>query len=80
MDIILYIAFGVLNIGLLYLATNLYRKETGFDLFPGRINGDKYEMFMCILSYFLCGPLGTFVLILFSTFLFAMWAKYYRKK
>lgn len=80
MDIILYFAFGVLNICLLYLITNLYRRETGFDVFPGRINGDRYEMVVCILSYILCGPIGTLILILFGAFLFAIWAKYFRKK
>jgi hypothetical protein len=80
MDILLYFAFGVLNIGLILLFTNLYRKWTAIDLFPGRSVGNTYEMIMCNIAYFLCGPFGTAVCIFLGLVLFIMWKNYYRKK
>lgn len=80
MDIILYFAFGLLNICLFVLVTNIYRKKTGIDLFPGRLSNDKLEMTICILSYFICGPFGTIIIGVLGVGLLAMWLKYYRKK
>lgn len=80
MDILLYFTFGVLNIGLLYLITNIYRDITGIDLFPGRSNGDKVDMILSILAYIFCGAFGTVVIFMLGIFLFIMWWEYYRKK
>jgi hypothetical protein len=76
MDIILYFAFGVLNICLLYLFIILYKRNTGIDL----ENKDKVDMGLNIIACFLIGPFGTMILILFGLSLYAMWRKYYRKK
>jgi hypothetical protein len=80
MDILLYFAFGVLNVGLLYLITNIYRDITGIDLFPGRSSGDKSDMILSILAYIFCGAFGTVVIFMLGIFLFIMWWEYYRKK
>ena len=80
MVIILYFALGVLNIGLLYLITNIYRRKTGIDLFPGRASGDKTDMILNIVAYGISGYFGTVVLLLFGIFLFEIWVKFYRKK
>ena len=80
MDILLYFAFGVLNIGLIYLITGIYRRWTGIDFFPGRSDGNKVEMVIDLLAYFFCGPFGTALLVLLGIFLFIMWIEYYRKK
>lgn len=76
MDIILYFAFGVLNICLLYLFIILYKRNTGIDL----DSKDKVDMGLNIIACFLIGPFGTMILILLGLFLYAMWRKYYRKK
>lgn len=80
MDILLYFAFGALNIGLIYLISNIYIKRIDIDLFPGRGIGDKMEMVTSLVAYFLGGPFGTIVLIVLWIFLYIMWIKYYRKK
>lgn len=80
MDILLYFAFGALNIGLIYLISNIYMKRMDIDLFPGRSFGDKMEMITSLLAYFLGGPFGTIVLIVLWIFLYIMWIKYYKKK
>lgn len=80
MDILLYFAFGVLNVGLILLFSNLYRRWTAIDLFPGRSVGNTYEMITCSIAYLLCGPFGTAVCIVLGLVLFIMWKNYYRKK
>ena len=80
MDILLYFAFGALNIGLIYLISSIYMKRIDIDLFPGRGIGDKMEMVTSLVAYFLGGPFGTIVLILLWIFLYIMWIKYYKKK
>ena len=80
MDIILYFAFGALNIVLLYLITNIYKRKTGIDLFPGKISNDKLETVLNLLAYFICGPFGTVLVFMLGIFLTVMWFKYYRKK
>lgn len=80
MDIILYFAFSLLNIGLFILITNIYRDKTGIDLFPGRSVNDKLEMFICVLSYLICGPFGTIIIGVLGIGLLAIWLKCYRKK
>ena len=80
MGVILYFAFGLLNIGLLYLFTNLHLCKTGVDLFPGRVNDDKVETILCLLSYIISGPLGTVIVLMFGVILLMIWIKYYRKK
>lgn len=79
MDILLYLAFGVLNIGLILLFSNLYRRWTAIDLFPGRSAGNIYEMVTCGIAYLLCGPFGTAVCIFLGLVLFIMWKNYYKK-
>jgi high-affinity nickel permease len=80
MGLILYFAFGALNICLLYIVFNWYRRETGLDLFPGRENEDRMETITSIIGYFISGPFGTILIILFAVFLYNLWTKYYRKK
>ena len=80
MELILYFAFGLLNICLLYIIFNWYRRETGLDLFPGRENKDRMEIISSIIGYFISGPFGTIMIILFTIFLYNLWAKYYKKK
>ena len=80
MEGLLYFAFGALNIGLLYLFTYLYKRETEFDIFPGRRYGDKMEMITSIVGYFFGGPFGTALLIILGIFLYIMWYEYYRNK
>jgi high-affinity nickel permease len=80
MGLILYFAFGALNICLLYTIFNWYRRETGLDLFPGRENEDRVDIITSIIGYFISGPFGTIMIILFAIFLYNLWTKYYRKK
>ena len=79
MEGLLYFAFGALSVGLLFLLTNIYRRETGVDLFPGRRDGNTIDMFLNIIAYILCGPFGTIVIVLLGVVLFYVWKKYYRK-
>lgn len=80
MDMLLYFAIGALNIGLLYIISNWYKRESGIDLFPGRANKDRLDTIINIICYFVSGPFGTVVLVLFGVFLLNLWRKYYRKK
>ena len=80
MSVIFYFAFGLLNIGLLFLLTNIYRRKTGMDLFPGRIYDDKLEMILYIISYVICGPFGTAILCIIGLILFWIWIKNYKNK
>ena len=80
MDIILYFTLGAINIVLLYLFTSIYKHKTGIDLFPGRINDDKVETILCLVSYIISGPLGTVIVLTLGISLLIMWIKYYRKK
>ena len=80
MDILLYFAFGALNIGLFFIIFNLYKRETGIDLFPGRAHGDNVDAFINIIAYFVCGYFGTAILTIVGVFLFLIWINYYRKK
>ena len=76
MYIVLYFAFGLLNIFLLYLFIISYKQNTGIDL----DKEDKIDMSMNMLSCFISGPFGTMVIILFGLFLYSIWRKHYRKK
>ena len=80
MDMLLYFAFGALNIGLLYIISNWYKRVSGIDLFPGRENKDRVDSIINIICYFISGPFGTVVLVLLGMFLLNLWRKYYRKK
>jgi hypothetical protein len=80
MGVILYFAFGALNIVLLYQIANYYRRVSDIDLFPGRESGSLVDMVLNILAYIVCGPFGTILVIMVGIFLFVMWVKYYRKK
>lgn len=80
MGVILYFAFGALNIVLLYLIANQYRRVSDIDLFPGRESGSLVDMVLNILAYIVCGPFGTILVIMLGVFLFVMWMKHYRKK
>jgi hypothetical protein len=79
MEHILYFAIGLLNIAILYLVTNLYRRETGIDLFPGRESGDKVEIVSCWVGYFLTGPFGMVFAVGLGVYLYLLWRKYYKK-
>lgn len=76
----LFFAFGSLNICLLYIISNWYRRKTGLDLFPGRENKDSTEIITTIIAYFISGPFGTVILVMIGLFLLNLWIKYYRKK
>jgi hypothetical protein len=80
MGILLYFAFGVLNIWFIYLIISIYRRWTGIDFFPCKNDGNKVMLVIDLLAYFFCGPFGTALLVLLGIFLFIMWIKYYRKK
>jgi hypothetical protein len=80
MGLILYFAFGALNIYLLYIIFNWYKRETDLDLFPGRKNEDRMEIITTIIGYFISGPFGTLVIVWLGIFLLNLWIKYYRKK
>ena len=80
MGSILYFAFGALNICLLYIIFNWYRRETGLDLFPGRDNGVRWDTIVNTICYFISGYFGTATLILIGVFLLNLLIKYYRKK
>lgn len=80
MDMLLYFAFGALNIGLLYIISNWYKRESGIDLFPGRENKDRVDIIINIICYFVSGPFGTLSLVILGLFLLNLWIKYYRKK
>lgn len=78
MGLILYFACGALNICLLYIIFNWYRRKTGLDLFPG--DGDRWDNIVNIICYFISGYFGTAMLVLIGVFLLELWIKYYRKK
>ena len=80
MDMLLYFAFGALNIYLLYIISNWYKRESGLDLFPGRENKDRMEIITTIIGFFISGPFGTVMLVMVGVFLLNLWIKYYRKK
>ncbi len=61
---IFYFSFGLFNICLLFMLTYIYKRKTGIDLFPGRMNGDKVLMFLTILTYFLSGHYGTIAIVI----------------
>ena len=77
---LLYFAFGALNIYLLYIISNWYKRESGLDLFPGRENKDRMEIITTIIGFFISGPFGTVMLVMVGVFLLNLWIKYYRKK
>lgn len=78
MGLFLYFAFGVLNIGLLFLMNYICKWKIGMNLFPDE--GSKTEVIMCMITYFISGVFGTGILFLIGIILFFMWKKYYRKK
>ena len=80
MGMLLYFAFGALNIGLLYIISNWYKRKSGIDLFPGRENNDRMEIITSNIGYFISGPFGTIMIVLLWVFLYNLWIKYYRKK
>ena len=80
MDMLLYFAFGALNIYLLYIISNWYKRESGLDLFTGRENKDRMEIITTIIGFFISGPFGTVMLVMVGVFLLNLWIKYYRKK
>ena len=80
MGMLLYFAFGALNIGLLYIISNWYKRVSGIDLFPGRENKDIGDIITNIFCYFVSGPFGTLVIVILGVFLLNLWIKYYRKK
>ena len=80
MGIVLYFGLGVLNVCLLYWITNVYKRVSGVDLFPGRDYGSVSDMVLTMIAYVLSGYFGTLAIIAMGLFLFSLWMKYYRKK
>lgn len=80
MGMLLYFALGLLNIGLLYIISNWYKRESGIDLLPGRENNDRMEIITTIIGFFISGHFGTVILVMIGLFLLNLWIKYYRKK
>ena len=78
MGVLLYFAFGLLNIGLLFLINYICKCRIGIPLFPDEDN--RTEIIMCMITYFISGIFGTGILFLIGIILFFMWKKYYRKK
>ena len=78
MGVLLYFAFGLLNIGLLFLINYICKRKIGFPLFPDEDN--RTEIIMCMITYFISGFFGTGIIFLICAILFFMWEKYYRKK
>lgn len=78
MGAFLYFAFGLLNIGLLFLINYICKRRISMPLFPDEDN--KIEVVMCMVTYFISGIFGTGILFLIGIILFSMWKKYYRKK
>lgn len=74
MDVFFYLAFGLLNVFLLLLFNNSYKKNTGVEI------TNKKDEFINILACIISGPFGTIVVILLGLFLLYLWRKYYRKK
>lgn len=76
MGIIFYFALGLLNIGLFYWFTHLYKRESGINL----LGDNTSDILMCGLAYLLSGPFGTVMIVLLGLWLLWLWFKYYRKK
>lgn len=74
MDVIIYFAFGLLNVVLLWLFNYSYKRNTGIEL------TNKKDEFINILACIISGPFGTIMAILLGLFLLYLWRKYYRKK
>lgn len=77
MGMLLYFAFGALNIGLLYLITYIYTRVSGVYLIP---SGYVSDTVLTLIVFFLSGFFGTIVLGVLGLHLFVLWIKYYRKK
>ena len=77
MGVFLYFAFGLLNIGLLFLMNYICKWKIGMCLFP---DDNRVEVIMCMVTYFISGIFGTGIIFLMGIILFFMWEKYYRKK
>ena len=78
MGVLLYFAFGLLNIGLLFLMNYICKWKIGMPLFPDEDN--RIEIIMFMITYFISGIFGTGIIFLIGIILFFMWEKYYRKK
>lgn len=70
-----YFALGTLNVFLLYIFSELFKRSTGIDLFPGRENGDKLEMSLNIVAFFITGHFGTLAVCVFGLFLLMLWLR-----
>jgi hypothetical protein len=77
MGVFLYFAFGLLNIGLLFLINYICKRGIGMPLFPDEDN--RVEIIMCMITYFISGIFGTGIIFLMGIILFFMWEKYYKK-
>ena len=77
MGMLLYFAFGALNIGLLFLMNYIFNLKIGMSLFPDE--GSETEVIMCMVAYFISGIFGTVILFLLGMMSFFMWKKYYKK-
>ena len=57
MGIIFYFALGLLNVGLLYWFTHLYKRESGINL----LTYNTSDILMCGFAYLVSGPFGTII-------------------
>lgn len=73
---VLYFSLGVLNIVLLFLLTDLYKRGSGINL----LNDSTSDIAMNVFVYFISGPIGTVALAVLGLWLLLLWKKYYRKK
>ena len=70
-----YFALGTLNVVLLYIFSELFKRRTDIDLFPGRESGDKLEMGLNIAAFFLTGHFGTMAVCVCGLFLLMLWLR-----
>ena len=76
MGIVLYFSLGVLNIVLLFLLTDLYKRGSGINL----LTDSTSDISMNALVYFISGPFGTVALAVLGLWLLWLWVRYYKNK
>ena len=76
MGIVLYFSLGVLNIVLLFLLTDLYKRGSGINL----LTDSTSEKAMNVLVYFISGLFGTVALAVLGLWLLWLWVRYYKNK
>lgn len=76
MGIVLYFSLGVLNIVLLFLLTDLYKRGSGINL----LTNNSSDIVLCVLAYLIAGPFGTVALAVLGLWLLWLWVRYYKNK